>query len=567
ANAKGSVATSPIPVGSSPSVGSDKALVTIVEFSDFQCPYCSRGASTLEELKKSYSEDELRIVFKHNPLSFHKEADEAARASIAAHKQGHFWRMHDLLFKNQRNFKSAESIDALMEGYAGFIGLDEKTFARDYRDPATQRRIDEDMELGEKVGVRGTPHFFVNGVRLVGAQPAEKFRAVIDAELAASREMIEGGEATRKNIYAVRSAMNFAPPEPKKPSVDAKKFASVKVDVKHDPIKGNNKKALVTIVEFSDFQCPFCKRGAGTMDQITDTYGDDVRLVFKHLPLAFHKQAEPAARAAYAAQQQGKFWQMHDLLFENQQDLKSSDPELWISFANRAGLDVARFEKDFNSSKAKAKVAADLKYAGEVGARGTPNFFVNGIQITGAHPFPKFKALIDEQIVLAKTLKKKDKSLKGEKLYAALLAENKKTAVVVDEPAKPSTPPEKLDAKLYGDLKKRAARAPTRGDIKKARVVIYEFTDLQCPFCKRGHDNLAIIEKEYGKDVAIVSFAFPLPFHKEAEPAHRAALAAGKQGKFFEMSHAIFENQRELRTNPEILIQLANQVGLDIGKF
>ena len=91
-------AQNPLPVEDSPSTGKADALVTIIAFSDFQCPFCNRAAGTVDEITKEYGQDEVRVVFKHLPLAFHQEADEAARASIAAQKQGKFWRMHDFLF-------------------------------------------------------------------------------------------------------------------------------------------------------------------------------------------------------------------------------------------------------------------------------------------------------------------------------------------------------------------------------------------------------------------------------------------------------------------------------------
>ena len=559
-------AQNPLPVLDSPSTGNEDALVTIIAFSDFQCPFCSRAAGTLDEVKKQYGQDEVRIVFKHLPLSFHKEADEAARASIAAQNQGKFWRMHDFLFENQTEFKSYD-VDQYMMTSAGFIGLDQKQFEKDYKDPATQKVIDRDTALAAKVGARGTPHFFINGIRLSGAQPINKFKALIDAELAATEALISKGKATRSNIYEKRAIANYKAPELPKPyKPPGTTVSNVEIDPARHPILGNSKKALVTIVIFSDFQCPFCKRAVPTLEQIEKEYGNDVRFVFRHLPLPFHKQAEPAARAAWAAQQQGKFWEMHDLLFESQTEFRSlPNPEYWLSLANKLGLDVGRFERDFESSAAKKAVEEDAAYASKVGARGTPNFFINGIQVTGAQPFPRFKDEIDKQIEIARDLKREDKKLSGEKLYKATVKYN------LDN-HKPEPPPEKpaevLDAKTYADLKKYASKgAPVKGNLKKAKVIIYEFTDLQCPYCNRASSTLDQLEEEYGDRIAIVSLAKPLPFHREAEPAARAALAAGKQGKFWEMRALLFENQRQMKGNPELFVKLANDLGLNIKKF
>ncbi len=165
----------------------------------------------------------------------------------------------------------------------------------------------------------------------------------------------------------------------------------VKVDIGNAPIKGP-KDAKVTIVEFSDFQCPFCKRGMDTMDAVAKEYPEKVKIAFKHLPLPFHPEAKPAARAAIAAQKQGKFWEMHDKLFENQ---KSLGEELYMSLAKEIGLDMDKFQKDFNDPAVAKQVDDDAAQATSLGVRGTPGFFVNGVQVRGAQPLPEFKKLID----------------------------------------------------------------------------------------------------------------------------------------------------------------------------
>ena len=148
-------------------------------------------------------------------------------------------------------------------------------------------------------------------------------------------------------------------------------------------------------MEFSEFQCPFCKRVNPTIDQIMKEYGDQVRVVFKHNPLSFHKDAPLAAQAALAAGKQGKFWQMHDILFQNQKALK---PENINSYAKEIGLNMSQFASDLNSAEIKAQIAADQAQAKELKARGTPHFFINGRRLRGAQPFPAFKKLIDEQL-------------------------------------------------------------------------------------------------------------------------------------------------------------------------
>jgi protein-disulfide isomerase len=161
-----------------PALGPDTAKVTIVEFSDFQCPYCSRVYPTLQRLRQEYGDD-VRIVFKHMPLSIHSKAPGAHAAAEAAKLQGKFWPMHDELFAGQRLLS-----DAQYEAWALEIGIDVEQFKRDAASEAVKQRVQSDLAEAEKLGVTGTPAFFINGRFLNGAVPYEQFAAIIDEELA-----------------------------------------------------------------------------------------------------------------------------------------------------------------------------------------------------------------------------------------------------------------------------------------------------------------------------------------------------------------------------------------------
>lgn len=165
----------------------------------------------------------------------------------------------------------------------------------------------------------------------------------------------------------------------------------VAIDIGESPMRGP-KEAKVTIVEFSDFQCPYCKRGADTMEDIRKEYADKVNIVFKNLPLPFHPNAKPAAIAALAAGRQGKYWEMHDMLFDKQQELS---PELYTELAKQLNLDIEKFNKDLNDEALAKQIDDDAALATKLGIRGTPGYFVNGVQVRGARPLPYFKQLID----------------------------------------------------------------------------------------------------------------------------------------------------------------------------
>lgn len=166
------------------------------------------------------------------------------------------------------------------------------------------------------------------------------------------------------------------------------------VEVGEAPVRGDEA-AKVTIVEWSDFQCPFCNRVGPTLDQIQKEYGDKVRIVFKHLPLDIHPDAKAAHAAAEAAHRQGKFWAMHDRIFTNQRDLR---PETLEQYAKEIGLDLDRFRKDMAAPDVQARIASDMAQAEKLGVSGTPAFFINGRNLSGAQPFPNFKRMIDEAL-------------------------------------------------------------------------------------------------------------------------------------------------------------------------
>ncbi|HYZ90130.1 MAG TPA: thioredoxin domain-containing protein, partial [Myxococcales bacterium] len=167
-----------IEVGAAPVIGPRTAPVTIVEWSDFQCPFCGRVEPTLQQLREEYK-GKIRLAWKNQPLSFHPNAMPAAEAAMAAHEQGKFWEFHDELFKRQN-----ELGPALYDDVAKKLGLDLKKFRASVESHRHAGQIQADMAAGTALGAGGTPTFFINGKKLVGAQPIDQFKQIIDAELA-----------------------------------------------------------------------------------------------------------------------------------------------------------------------------------------------------------------------------------------------------------------------------------------------------------------------------------------------------------------------------------------------
>lgn len=153
--------------------------------------------------------------------------------------------------------------------------------------------------------------------------------------------------------------------------------------------------APITIVEFSDFECPYCSRAEETVSEVLRVYGDKIRLVYRDLPLPNHTNAPKAAEAAHCAGEQDKYWEMHAKLFANQRAL---DVASLKGYAKDLKLDQARFDKCLDSGAMAAKVEEGKKAGNELGISGTPAFFVNGILISGAQPFDAFKEIIDAEL-------------------------------------------------------------------------------------------------------------------------------------------------------------------------
>ena len=164
------------------------------------------------------------------------------------------------------------------------------------------------------------------------------------------------------------------------------------------PAKGSAN-ALVEVIEFADFQCPFCLAASPTVKRVLDTYGDRIRFVYRNYPLPNHAQARPAAEAAQCANEQGQFWPYHDRLFAEAGKL--SDADLKKAAAD-LGMDAARFNTCVDEHRYKAVVEADQQAGNDAGVNGTPAFFVNGRLLSGAQPFEAFKKVIEEELDLKK---------------------------------------------------------------------------------------------------------------------------------------------------------------------
>jgi protein-disulfide isomerase len=395
---------SPAPKADAPAGGSKKVVpfahnlrrgaaatkVTVVEFSDFQCPFCKRSEPTVKGVLDKYGKD-ISLVWMNQPLPFHDHAMDAAIALQAAARQDKdkAWKLHDKMYENNTALTRAD-----IEKYAGEVGLNTGKLKKDWDDPKIKAEVEQDQKAANAAGANGTPTFFINGRELVGAQPADAFEKIIDDEIKKADELIKGGTPL-KDVYKKRiEAAALAPAPSAAPSAPAAPEGKQNIKLGDAPVKGPSN-AKVTVVLFSDFQCPFCSRAVPVLKEIEDGYKGKVKIAFKQLPLPFHDKAHLAAEAALAANEQGKFWPYHDKLFANQQALDRPSLE---KYAEELGLNMSKFKAALDSGKFKDKVDSDAKEGAAVGATGTPTFFINGTKVVGAQPFDAFKTVIDTEL-------------------------------------------------------------------------------------------------------------------------------------------------------------------------
>lgn len=353
-------------------MGDPNAPVTIVEFTDYQCPFCQTfSQDTLPALMAGkIATGEVYYILKDLPLdSIHPNARSAAKAARCAGEQNAYWEMHDALFESQSDWSGQGALPSeIFADLAAGLNLDREAFEVCLDDKNYMQAIQANVDEALQLGANSTPFFFIDGFPIPGAQPYELFEfAVTEAK--------EG-----------RLADAYVPPEPDLQNV----FAI------GDP------EAPVTIVEYTDYQCPFCSRHfEQTFTQIKKNYVDSgqVYYIFKDFPLTtIHPQATKAAEAARCAAEQDAFLAMHDRLFV-EQGAWSGDANAaatFKSYAQDLGLDNTAFDECLDSGRQETAVLADLQEGTQMGINGTPAFLINGHTMSGAQPYAIFEQAIEQ---------------------------------------------------------------------------------------------------------------------------------------------------------------------------
>jgi len=527
-------------------VGAPDADVTIVAFLDFECGFCAQGFATLEQLKQKYPASELRLVMKQLPLDFHPQALPSAVAAQAVQLAAG----PEVGFEYARRlFQSRSQLDyASLAAQASEVGVPRELYNELVAEPETVRRVAADVVLSRRHGVDGTPAFFVNGRLLTGAQSLEVFEGLIEQEKTAMQALRQaqpwaGAYATRvrENTRAsLAEALLSRDPHDYEVSVDG------------SPVWGPND-APLTLVMFTDFECPFCKRVEPTLRELQRLYEGKLRIVFKHKPLPFHKMARPSALVASSiAEKRGSeaFFRAADELFELSPDLGN---ERLIELGKRYGLSDAELAKTLagQNASANARLRRDSDLGEDVEAEGTPHFFINGKRLSGARPLAHFRALLDSQ------LKRASEVLATGVAPAALYETIQKDGLSPGAPQELDQAPSEVGA-------------PTRG-LRTAAVTIHAFSDFQCPFCRQGEEVLRTLDARYPRQLRFVWHDLPLDFHARALPAARAgreAFAQKGNAGFWKMHDLLFGlDASGVALERDDLLGYAAAVGLDKIKF
>ncbi len=351
--------------------------------------------------------------------------------------------------------------------------------------------------------------------------------------------------------------------------IDLQRF---RVALSDDDIALGGEHPLVTIVVFSDYACGPCGRTWNVMSHLVEHYGEDLRVVFRASTVPGFEHGDRATDAAFAAGAQGKFWEMHWKLFQDQDSF--SRPSL-RAHATEIGLDVPRFMDDLDSGAFTSARLQHRRQAQQLGLSALPVAFVNGLYVLGFHDEEGWRALIDQEIQQAK--KMVADGTPRPKIYETIMATALVGRVAEAQQAKElrekQAEAEQLAAQtnVVGPDGSKRYRIDHEGEYGRigpqdAPVEIVEFLDFQCPYCKRSHREVLVgLREKYGDQITIVIRQLPLEIHAAALSCAKASLAALRQGKFAEFHDALLSDDQPAGRGR--FVELATGLGLDTAKF
>ncbi len=372
-----------------PTSGPFDAPISIVEWSDYSCGYCGRLQETLARLERLYPGQLRRI---HRALPLDEERTVALELARVADAQGRFLPVHAKLFALHGR---VDRVGAELLGRE--FGLDVMRL-REALDAGVYRAaIAADVRDAARLGVTGTPTLFINGRRIPGSQRLNVYVEIIDQELLRARVAAAIAPFGALNRFKTDGKVGTPASEPidaPSPS-DLEPTATYRVGLGLPGQQQGPEDAPVTIVIWSDFQCPYCARQARVLADVRARYGDRVRISVRPMVLAGHHGAMLAAEAAAAAAAQGKFWAFHDHVFSNFGRLRRHDLE---AFAEAAQIDLAAFRAALNDHRYRDAVVAETAAAEAIGVDGTPTMFINGQPIVGARNSAAMRTTIDAHL-------------------------------------------------------------------------------------------------------------------------------------------------------------------------
>jgi len=472
--------------------------VSIVVFSDFECPYSSQMFFVLQKLQARYSQ-QLHITYKQSPLSIHPDSPLAHRAALAAGRQGRFNDMAELLYSNQK----PQDISTLT-AFARQLHLDVARFRRDLNSSSVAAELDADLEESRAFAVDQTPTLFINGKTLFGYQSEQTIADVIDKTAA--------NDATAPATVPAGVGETIEP--------------ALVAAIQRSPTAAQGAAdAPLTIVEFTDFQCPYCRAAVAPLEQLMAARGRDVRWIIRAFPLDFHPDSELATEAALAAGEQGKFWPMHDLIFANQSALKLENLR---TYAEQLHLDMHTFNDALATHRFAGQIAADRALGTKAGVNGTPTFVIDGQLLIGARSLPELNQIADAH------------SHNSDRGPATLTS-----PVSVTQPEIP-------DQQVIGP----ETRVP---------LTLTWFTDVRSPLAAQQAELVRDLAKQYDGKVRVLFRAFPVESREDAHIGSAALLASMRQGKFWEMYDEIAA-RRDLLDRAK-LVSIADALGLDRPRF
>jgi protein-disulfide isomerase len=472
--------------------------LSVVVFSDFECPYSAHFFFVLQQYERS-NPGKLHVTFKQSPLPIHPGAPLAARAALAAGHQGRYDAMAELLYANQKHLDR----DSLLAD-ARQLHLDMVRFRRDLDSPAIAAELAADMDEARAFGITQTPTSYIEGKTVVGEQTNESLVAAIQAI-----------DAPVQSASAQAAAAVAQPPAP---ALDPGVIAALALAPSAEQGAAN---APLTIVEFTDFQCPYCKAAVAPMEQFLLAHGRQVRWVVHSFPLDFHPDSELANEAALAAGEQGKFWPMHDLLFAHQDALKLPDLR---RYAEELHLDVQAFNDALATHRLAGKIAADRTLGMKAGVDGTPTFFVDGHAFSGAPSVTELDQLLAEHQTPVD-----------------------QREVVVAAAALPTV----VDRRVLGT--------------DAAPLTLTWYTDVRSPLAPAQVELVRALAEHYAGKIRVNFKAYPLAAHADSRLASAALLAACDQNRFWPMYDALAAHSAPL--DRAAVLNIATVLKLDAATF